>query len=124
MSLHAAHTRLGAWLKCCRMLLAAGLSSGVSAFHGQRLPVAQRPALVPCTPRRVFGAEAAHKQGAGSTKNGRDSVSKRRGVKVYGGQPVKAGGIIVRQLGTKACVLPPLLRKQSFALGVCIRHLP
>ena len=44
--------------------------------------------------------EAAHKKGAGSTKNGRDSNSKRRGVKVYGGQPVKAGGIIVRQLGT------------------------
>ena len=44
--------------------------------------------------------EAAHKKGAGSTKNGRDSKSKRRGVKVYGGQPVKAGGIIVRQLGT------------------------
>ena len=50
--------------------------------------------------------EAAHKKGAGSTKNGRDSNSKRRGVKVYGGQPVKAGGIIVRQLGTH--VSPPL----------------
>ena len=45
--------------------------------------------------------EAAHKKGAGSTKNGRDSISKRRGVKVYGGQPVPAGGIIIRQLGTK-----------------------
>lgn len=45
--------------------------------------------------------EAAHKKGAGSTKNGRDSVSKRRGVKVYGGQAIKAGGIIVRQLGNK-----------------------
>jgi large subunit ribosomal protein L27 len=45
--------------------------------------------------------EAAHKKGAGSTKNGRDSVSKRRGVKVFGGQAVKAGGIIVRQLGNK-----------------------
>jgi large subunit ribosomal protein L27 len=45
--------------------------------------------------------EAAHKKGAGSTKNGRDSNSKRRGVKVYGGQPVPAGGIIIRQLGTK-----------------------
>jgi len=38
---------------------------------------------------------------AGSTKNGRDSNSKRRGVKVYGNQPVPAGGIIIRQLGTK-----------------------
>ena len=47
--------------------------------------------------------EAAHKKGGGSTKNGRDSNSKRRGVKVYGGQPIRAGGIIVRQLGTKVC---------------------
>jgi len=51
--------------------------------------------------------EAAHKKGAGSTKNGRDSNSKRRGVKVYGGQPVKAGGIIVRQLGTHVSPPPP-----------------
>lgn len=48
-----------------------------------------------------FTTEAAHKKGGGSTKNGRDSNSKRRGVKVYGGQPIRAGGIIVRQLGTK-----------------------
>jgi large subunit ribosomal protein L27 len=41
----------------------------------------------------------AHKKGAGSTKNGRDSNSKRLGVKVYGNQAVKAGGIIVRQRG-------------------------
>merc|ERR1719181_320034 len=44
--------------------------------------------------------EVAHKKGSGSTKNGRDSVSKRRGVKVYGGQRVLAGGIILRQVGT------------------------
>jgi ribosomal protein L27 len=44
--------------------------------------------------------EAAHKKGAGSTKNGRDSESKRRGIKVFGGQPVKAGGIIYRQCGS------------------------
>lgn len=43
----------------------------------------------------------AHKKGQGSTRNGRDSISKRRGVKVFGGQFVKAGNIIVRQLGTK-----------------------
>ena len=42
----------------------------------------------------------AHKKGAGSTKNGRDSHSKRLGVKIYGGQSVKAGNIIVRQRGT------------------------
>ena len=41
----------------------------------------------------------AHKKGAGSTKNGRDSNSQRLGVKVYGNQPVKAGGIVVRQRG-------------------------
>lgn len=43
----------------------------------------------------------AHKKGQGSTRNGRDSISKRRGVKVFGGQLVKAGSIIVKQLGTK-----------------------
>lgn len=43
----------------------------------------------------------AHKKGAGSSKNGRDSESKRLGVKMYGGQVVKAGNIIVRQRGTK-----------------------
>ena len=41
----------------------------------------------------------AHKKGSGSTKNGRDSNSKRLGVKVYGNQTVKAGSIIVRQRG-------------------------
>lgn len=43
----------------------------------------------------------AHKKGGGSTKNGRDSNSKRLGVKRFGGQVVKAGNIIVRQKGTK-----------------------
>ena len=51
-------------------------------------------------PRRGLVVENAHKKGAGSTKNGRDSKSKRRGVKSYGNQPIKAGGIIVRQLGS------------------------
>ena len=41
----------------------------------------------------------AHKKGAGSTKNGRDSTSKRLGIKVYGNQAIKAGGIVVRQRG-------------------------
>jgi large subunit ribosomal protein L27 len=41
----------------------------------------------------------AHKKGAGSTKNGRDSRSKRLGVKIYGNQFVKAGNIIIRQRG-------------------------
>ena len=43
----------------------------------------------------------AHKKAAGSTRNGRDSESKRLGVKIYGGQTVKAGNIIVRQRGSK-----------------------
>jgi large subunit ribosomal protein L27 len=43
----------------------------------------------------------AHKKGQGSTRNGRDSIGKRRGVKKFGGQPVVAGNILVRQLGTK-----------------------
>ncbi len=46
-------------------------------------------------------ATMAHKKAAGSTKNGRDSNAKRLGVKVFGGQPVKTGGIIVRQKGNK-----------------------
>ncbi|NQT59552.1 MAG: 50S ribosomal protein L27 [Bacteroidetes bacterium] len=43
----------------------------------------------------------AHKKGGGSTKNGRDSESKRLGVKKYSGEIIKAGAIIVRQRGTK-----------------------
>jgi large subunit ribosomal protein L27 len=43
----------------------------------------------------------AHKKAGGSTRNGRDSNSKRLGVKKYGGQPVIAGNIIIRQRGTK-----------------------
>jgi large subunit ribosomal protein L27 len=42
----------------------------------------------------------AHKKGGGTTRNGRDSESKRLGVKVYGGQAINAGSIIVRQRGT------------------------
>ncbi len=42
----------------------------------------------------------AHKKGAGSSKNGRESESKRLGVKIFGGQAAKAGNILVRQRGT------------------------
>lgn len=73
----------------------AGMRSSVLAGA----PAASRAAIA-CAPRSRLVIEAAHKKGAGSTKNGRDSESKRRGVKVYGGQPVKAGGIIVRQTGS------------------------
>ncbi len=43
----------------------------------------------------------AHKKGQGSVRNGRESHSKRLGIKVYGGQTIRAGGIIVRQRGTR-----------------------
>ena len=43
----------------------------------------------------------AHKKGQGSTRNGRDSNAQRRGVKVFSGEEVQAGAIIVRQLGTR-----------------------
>lgn len=43
----------------------------------------------------------AHKKGASSSRNGRDSESKRLGIKIYGGQAVKPGMIIIRQRGTK-----------------------
>lgn len=43
----------------------------------------------------------AHKKAAGSSRNGRDSRGQRRGVKRFGGEQIKAGGIIVRQVGTK-----------------------
>ncbi|MDO4584479.1 MAG: 50S ribosomal protein L27 [Planctomycetia bacterium] len=43
----------------------------------------------------------AHKKGQGSSRNGRDSNAQRRGVKVYAGQEVKAGNIIIRQVGNK-----------------------
>ena len=43
----------------------------------------------------------AHKKGVGSSKNGRESHSKRLGVKIFGGEPCKAGNILVRQRGTE-----------------------
>ena len=43
----------------------------------------------------------AHKKGQGSSKNGRESNAKRLGVKVYGGEAIRAGGIIIRQRGTQ-----------------------
>ncbi len=43
----------------------------------------------------------AHKKAGGSSRNGRDSESKRLGVKIYGGQAIKAGSIIIRQRGTR-----------------------
>jgi large subunit ribosomal protein L27 len=47
-----------------------------------------------------LGVEMAHKKGQGSSRNGRDSNAQRRGVKRFGGERVRAGNILVRQLGT------------------------
>eukprot|EP00242_Pyramimonas_sp_CCMP2087_P001219 CAMPEP_0198231710 /NCGR_PEP_ID=MMETSP1445-20131203/115340_1 /TAXON_ID=36898 /ORGANISM="Pyramimonas sp., Strain CCMP2087" /LENGTH=155 /DNA_ID=CAMNT_0043912339 /DNA_START=648 /DNA_END=1115 /DNA_ORIENTATION=- len=73
------------------------LSSTMSSFAGSRMAT---PTSAPVA-ARVAGLtiECAHKKGAGSTKNGRDSRAQRLGVKVYGDQEVKAGGIIIRQRG-------------------------
>jgi large subunit ribosomal protein L27 len=74
-----------------------------TSFAGQTLAAAPRRVLAfaPARPlARTLVVENAQKKGSGSTKNGRDSQAKRRGVKVFGGQPVKAGGIIVRQVGS------------------------
>lgn len=75
----------------------SALCSSSSSFRGVRVAApALRSPLRPAAPLTI---EAAHKKGAGSTKNGRDSNSQRRGVKVFGDQSVKAGGIIIRQVG-------------------------
>lgn len=81
-----------------------GVQLGCNCRTAQLRPLASRPSPARFSPA-VAPIEAAHKKGAGSTKNGRDSNSKRRGVKVYGGQAVGAGGIIVRQLGTHVRLL-------------------
>ena len=66
---------------------------------------AARPALSASRPARLV-TECAHKKGSGSTKNGRDSNSKRLGVKVYGDQPCRAGNIIIRQRGNAVRLVP------------------
>lgn len=58
----------------------------------------------------------AHKKAQGSTNNGRDSNAKRLGVKVYGDQPVKAGGIIIRQKGNKYWAAEGVSQGKDFTL--------
>ncbi|RZC16507.1 50S ribosomal protein L27, chloroplastic-like isoform X1 [Glycine soja] len=78
------------------------LSSSSSFFGGSSGSLRAGPASVVSLPRRCpLTIENAHKKGAGSTKNGRDSQGKRLGVKIYGDQVAKPGSIIVRQRGTK-----------------------
>ena len=54
-----------------------------------------------CVPAEIRGEDRAHKKGQCSSRNGRDSNAQRRGVKRFGGQQVRSGNILVRQVGTK-----------------------
>jgi large subunit ribosomal protein L27 len=56
-------------------------------------------------PVRRLTIQMAHKKGAGSTKNGRDSPGQRLGVKIYGDQVAKPGAIIIRQRGTRVITI-------------------
>ncbi|TQD78470.1 hypothetical protein C1H46_035960 [Malus baccata] len=79
-------------------------SSSSSFLRGDlgSLQVGPKLSLVSSGPQRLpLTIQNAHKKGAGSTKNGRDSKGQRLGVKIYGDQVAKAGSIIVRQRGTK-----------------------
>lgn len=58
----------------------------------------------------------AHKKGQGSIKNGRDSKAQSRGVKKFGGQAVRAGNIIVRQVGNSYCAGPGVGQGKDFTL--------
>ena len=58
----------------------------------------------------------AHKKGQGSTRNGRDSAGQRRGVKIFAGEPVRAGNILVRQCGTRVHPGPNVGMGRDFTL--------
>ncbi|KAL3630837.1 60S ribosomal protein L27 [Castilleja foliolosa] len=81
--------------------LSIGSSSSSSFFRGDfsSIHVGSGTVSFPINPPLTI--ESAHKKGAGSTKNGRDSPGQRLGVKIFGDQAAKAGSIIVRQRGTK-----------------------
>lgn len=85
-----------------------GKMLAATRFVAPVAPVASKPS------RGALVIQNAQKKGAGSTKNGRDSEAKRRGVKVFGGQPCRAGGIIVRQVGTKVSM--PIHHNQSCSI--------
>ncbi|KAL5581381.1 hypothetical protein UlMin_013823 [Ulmus minor] len=82
--------------------LSMSSSSSSSFFKGDlgSLVVGSKPSFF-CPKKFPLTIENAHKKGAGSTKNGRDSPGQRLGVKIYGDQVAKPGSIIVRQRGTK-----------------------
>lgn len=92
-----------------RGLTLASSSSSSSSFFGGNLGslrVAGPKLSVSFTRRLPLTIQNAHKKGAGSTKNGRDSRGKRLGVKIYGDQVAKPGSIIIRQRGTKVKLIP------------------
>ncbi|KAM3379921.1 50S ribosomal protein L27, chloroplastic [Capsicum galapagoense] len=76
-------------------------SSNSSSLFGVSVNVSGACQPLPKLLKYPLTIESAHKKGAGSTKNGRDSPGQRLGVKIYGDQIAKPGSIIVRQRGTK-----------------------
>ncbi|GLJ29504.1 hypothetical protein SUGI_0581590 [Cryptomeria japonica] len=76
-------------------------SSSSSFFNGDKSIIVKQRLAFSFQLKTPLIIESAHKKGAGSTKNGRDSIGKRLGVKIYGDQVAKPGSIIIRQRGTK-----------------------
>lgn len=82
--------------------LSIGSSSSSSFFRGDFGSIHVGKSVSVSFPiKSPLTIESAHKKGAGSTKNGRDSPGQRLGVKIFGDQVAKPGSIIVRQRGTK-----------------------
>ncbi|KAK4412575.1 50S ribosomal protein L27, chloroplastic [Sesamum alatum] len=82
--------------------LSIGSTSSSSFFRGDSGSIHVGQNIAVSFPiKSPLTIESAHKKGAGSTKNGRDSPGQRLGVKIFGDQVAKAGSIIVRQRGTK-----------------------
>jgi len=95
MSLNLIGAFKGLSLSSTSSFLRGDLSFSPKTSFTVTLPLENLQAPIPLT------IESAHKKGAGSTKNGRDSPGQRLGVKIYGDQVAKPGAIIVRQRGTK-----------------------
>lgn len=103
------------------------LASSSSFLRGDRaaLPGGTTGGVgVATLPARGLTIQMAHKKGAGSTKNGRDSKGQRLGVKIYGDQLAKPGAIIIRQRGTKVPLSAPVCLSvctpRSFALPLAL----
>lgn len=96
------------------------LSSSSTFLRGGDLAVSTAPPRLSVSHSSSFPLtiEAAHKKGAGSTKNGRDSRGQRLGVKIFGDQVAKPGAIIVRQRGTKVLTTHPTLSSSSISVSI------